>query len=410
MKCFHFIIFLLLAPITAFSGTIKVGAGELVHSIKQAIHLAQKGDTIIVAAGEYREGNIVVDKQVFLQGKGMPVLNGQKKFEILSIKANGVIVEGFKLVHSGISAIDDFAGIKLYDCKDIVIRNNMLHDTYFGIYVQYGINCKIINNTLVAFLKEEQQSGNGIHCWKSDNILISGNKIMGHRDGIYLEFVSNSVISNNHSIKNIRYGLHFMSSNNNKYLSNYFIGNGAGVAVMYSNQVQMINNVFKENWGDAAYGLLLKDIRDSEIKGNHFEKNTSGIYMEAVTRVSMEHNLFINNGWAMKIQANCMEVNVTKNNFLGNSFDVGTNGNLVLNRFNNNYWDKYEGYDINKDKIGDVPYRPVSMYSMIVEQNPTAMMLFRSFITSLLDKTEKLIPSITPENLVDNLPLMNKAF
>jgi nitrous oxidase accessory protein len=112
----------------------------------------------------------------------------------------------------------------------------------------------------------------------------------------------------------------------------------------------------------------------------------------------------------MKIQANCMDVNITKNNFTSNSFDVGTNGNLVLNTFNNNYWDKYEGYDINKDKIGDIPYRPVSMYSMIVEQNPPAMMLFRSFITTLLDKTEKLIPSITPENLVDHLPLMKKAF
>jgi len=50
------------------------------------------------------------------------------------------------------------------------------------------------------------------------------------------------------------------------------------------------------------------------------------------------------------------------------------------------------------------------MYSMIVEQNPPAMMLFRSFITSLLDKTEKLIPSLTPENLKDNTPLMRKAF
>ena len=38
------------------------------------------------------------------------------------------------------------------------------------------------------------------------------------------------------------------------------------------------------------------------------------------------------------------------------------------------------------------------------------MMLFRSFITSLLDKTEKLIPSLTPENLKDNTPLMHKAF
>jgi nitrous oxidase accessory protein len=124
----------------------------------------------------------------------------------------------------------------------------------------------------------------------------------------------------------------------------------------------------------------------------------------------MNHNIFKNNGWAMKIQASCMDIIVAKNNFVGNTFDIGTNGSLVLNNFNNNYWDKYEGYDLNHDKVGDIPYRPVSMYSMIVEQNPPAMMLFRSFITSLLDKTEKLIPSLTPENLKDNTPLMRKAF
>jgi nitrous oxidase accessory protein len=112
----------------------------------------------------------------------------------------------------------------------------------------------------------------------------------------------------------------------------------------------------------------------------------------------------------MKIQASCMDIAVSKNNFVGNTFDIGTNGSLVLNTFNSNYWDKYEGYDLNHDKIGDIPYRPVSLYSMIVEQNPPAMMLFRSFITSLLDKTEKLIPSLTPENLKDNTPLMRKAF
>ena len=78
----------------------------------------------------------------------------------------------------------------------------------------------------------------------------------------------------------------------------------------------------------------------------------------------------------------------------------------MLNTFNNNYWDKYEGYDLNKDKIGDVPYRPVSMYSMMVEQNPTIMMLFRSFIVRLMDKTEKILPSLTPENLKDDAPLM----
>jgi nitrous oxidase accessory protein len=85
---------------------------------------------------------------------------------------------------------------------------------------------------------------------------------------------------------------------------------------------------------------------------------------------------------------------------------VGTNGSLVLNSFNGNYWDKYEGYDLNRDRTGDIPYRPVSLYAMIVEQNPSAMILFRSFMASLLDKTEKVVPTITPENLKDNQPRM----
>ena len=200
-----------------------------------------------------------------------------------------------------------------------------------------------------------------------------------------------------------------MFSNNDTYITNTFRNNGAGVAVMYTHGVKMFNNLFEENWGDAAYGLLLKEISDSHIEGNIFTKNTSGIYMEGTSRLQVERNLFKDNGWAIKIQASCMDVNVTKNNFLGNTFDVGTNGSLVLNNFDGNYWDKYEGYDLNKDKIGDIPYRPVSLFSMILEKIPPAMMLFRSFMVTLLDKTEKIIPSITPENLKDNSPLM-KAY
>jgi nitrous oxidase accessory protein len=77
-----------------------------------------------------------------------------------------------------------------------------------------------------------------------------------------------------------------------------------------------------------------------------------------------------------------------------------------LNTFNGNYWDKYEGYDLDRNGTGDVPYRPVSLYSMIAERNPTTMMLFRSFMVSLLDKSEKIIPGITPESLKDDRPLM----
>jgi len=390
----------------AWAKTIQIGQQQNIKSIRQALLIAVDGDSLLVYPGHYHEQNIIIQRSVFLIGINHPVLDGDDKYEIISVKADGVIIDGFKIVHSGISSIEDFAGIKIYNRRDVVIRNNILENTFFGIYAQYAVNCTIEKNTLVAYNKEEQQSGNGIHCWKADSMRIIANTVSGHRDGIYFEFVTHSVIWRNISFNNMRYGLHFMFSNNDAYISNVFENNGAGVAVMFSNHVKMIHNYFEENWGDGAYGLLLKEISDSYIESNRFVKNTVSIFMEGVNRIQLEKNVFESNGWAMKIQASCTDVVVENNNFRHNTFDVGTNGSLVLNTFNSNYWDKYDGYDLDKNKFGDIPYRPVSLYAMIVEQNPPAMILFRSMMTSLLDKTEKILPSLTPENLKDEHPLM----
>jgi nitrous oxidase accessory protein len=407
---FTFIILTLLIFKVAAAKTLYVGTNQQFKSITTAVKIASNGDTIIVYPGDYKEKNLVINKSIVLKGINYPVLNGENKYQIVSITANKVVLEGFKLKESGISSMDDLSGIKIYDCKNVIIKNNRLENTFFGIYIQNGLNCIVENNILTANQKEEHQSGNGIHCWKGDSLRIIGNKIIGHRDGIYFEFVKNSIIWRNTATLNIRYGLHFMFSNDDTYVSNVFDRNGSGVSVMYSQRIKMYNNFFENSWGDAAYGILLKEISDGYMEGNHFTKNTSAIYMEGASRIMMKRNTFENNGWALKIQASCMDVVLERNNFISNTFDVGTNGSLVLNKFKNNFWDKYEGYDLNKDKIGDIPYRPVSMYSMIVEKYPTAMILFRTFITTLLDKTEKIIPSLTPENLKDDAPLMKKAF
>lgn len=171
----------------------------------------------------------------------------------------------------------------------------------------------------------------------------------------------------------------------------------------------MEGNYFEKNWGPSAYGILLKDISDSYIIHNTFYRNTVGIHLEGTSRIDIRKNSFRENGWALKVQASCEDNDFSYNNFTGNSFDVATNGTMMLNKFDNNYWDKYEGYDINKDGIGDIPYHPVSMYSMITEQNPSALMLMRSFTVQLLDKAEKAIPGLTPELLVDNTPLMRSV-
>ncbi len=184
------------------------------------------------------------------------------------------------------------------------------------------------------------------------------------------------------------------------------MNNGAGVAVMYTKNVKMYGNTFEQNWGSASYGLLLKDIRDSEVIDNQFIKNTIGIHMEGVSRTLLDKNNFYENGYAIRLQASCDDNTFTKNNFSSNTFDVVTNGTMVLNTINGNYWDKYEGYDLDKDGVGDVAFRPVSLYSMIVERIPSAVLLWRSFLVLLLDRAEKVIPVATPENLKDNSPSM----
>ncbi len=328
---------------------IEVGTNKPVKSIKKALSLAKDGDTVLVHKGIYKEGNIIIDKKIVFMGKNFPILDGQKKYEVLSIKADSVVVQGFKVIRSGYASLEDPCAIKVYNKNNVVIQNNVLDDNFFGIYIQNGRDCLIKNNKIVAYGKEEQQIGNGIHCWKSNNLQVIGNSISGHRDGIYFEFVTNSVIWRNISANNIRYGLHFMFSNDDAYISNVFKNNGAGVAVMFTKNVKMFNNYFEENWGDSAYGLLLKEISDSYIFNNRFARNTSGIYMEGTSRIKVEKNSFESNGWGMKIQASCMENEIVNNNFLKNTFDISTNGSLVLNTFNANYWDKYEGYDLITD-------------------------------------------------------------
>ncbi|HUZ58348.1 MAG TPA: NosD domain-containing protein [Hanamia sp.] len=182
----------------------------------------------------------------------------------------------------------DIAGIKVYTRKGVIISDNILEGTFFGIYLEKSDNCLVENNKLTAYATTDQRSGTGIHCWQCDSIRILGNSITGHRDGIYFEFVTNSVIWRNKSINNSRYGLHFMFSHNDAYISNIFQNNSAGVSVMFSHGVKMFNNYFEDNWGDGSYGIFLKEITDSYILGNKFLRNTTGISMEGANRVMVE--------------------------------------------------------------------------------------------------------------------------
>jgi nitrous oxidase accessory protein len=384
--------------------------GGRVTSIHQAIESANNGDRIIVKQGFYNEGNIIIDKSVELIGENLPVIDGANNTEIITVHADNVLIRGFIVQNSGASNLKDMAGIKIENSKNCRIESNELINNFFAVYLGNSSYCSVISNNIHSNAVSESSSGNGIHLWKCNNILIDNNSVTGHRDGIYFEFVTNSKVTGNISRNNLRYGLHFMFSHGDTYENNTFGSNGAGVAVMYTKNVKMISNRFENNWGPNAYGLLLKDIENSFIFKNTFYKNTTAVFMEGGIRLYFNDNDFTENGWAMKIQGDCTDDTLIHNNFTGNTFDISTNSSRNPNVFSENYWDKYNGYDLNRDGIGDVPYRPVSLFSIMIDRTPETIFLLRSFIVNLLDLAEKVAPVFIPETLTDEHPLMAKYF
>jgi nitrous oxidase accessory protein len=407
MKYLKYTLLLTLAftffQLNAFSKTFKVNNNK---ELFEAVANAKAGDIVLVSKGNYQVNGLVIDKAIEIIGINTPIFDGKLKGEILTVKSNNVKVSGIQFQNVGITSTIDWAAIKVIESKNVTIENNKLINCYFAIYLSASNNCLVRNNHIEGKPSNEQNTGNGIHFWKCDSIIVINNFVKGQRDGLYFEFVTNSRVEHNISTKNIRYGLHFMFSHKNSYSFNTFDSNGAGVAVMYTKFVKMHHNIFKNNWGSSAYGILLKDITDSEIEDNIFEYNTMGTLLEGCNRIKIERNEFKHNGVAMRVQANCEENVVKSNNFINNTFDLATNGNVVSNTLERNYWDKYEGYDLDKNGIGDINYRPVSLFSTLIERMPQAMMLLRSFTATLLDKIEKVMPSFTPENLKDEQPLM----
>ncbi len=409
MNQFILFCFFILVNASVLKSSEIIVSGSSKYTLKQAISIATQGDTIIIENGTYHESEINVDKSITIIGKEHAVIDAQGRGYIFYITANNVNIIGLTLNNVGLSYTKDNAAIHAFGINNFLFKKNTFNNPFFAFHIERSKNGVIKENLINGNAVTEHNSGNGIHLWHSSHINVINNKIYGMRDGIYLEFVKFSKVIGNESKRNIRYGLHFMFSNDDEYKENIFENNGAGVAVMFSKKISMRKNKFKLNWGTASYGLLLKEIYDADIIENEFFQNTIGVNADGANRVNFEKNSFNNNGWAIKFLGACYGNKLMWNNFMHNAFDISYTGNINGNIFDKNYWSEYSGYDLNKDNIGDVPFRPVKLFSYVVNKTPETIVLLRSLFVDIINFSEKVSPVFTPDNLKDNNPLMHQV-
>lgn len=402
--------------VPALEKTITVTKDGSLRSITEAINTASPGDTIIVESGVYRE-RIVVDKPLRLVGANNPIIDGGGSGTVVEIKAPGCVIKGFTVTGSGSHLSNEDTGILLDTAAGGVIEGNTLKDVLFGIYIKNSPNTVIRGNTICGKEVPMPERGDGVRLWYSSGTKVLDNRISVVRD-VVIWWSSDTLIRGN-TVEEGRYGLHYMSSNHNRFEDNVFRNNYVGGFLMYSVDIQFYRNKFINNRGTGTgYGIGFKDLDDVVARDNLIMNNRVGIFLDNSPYLYDSWNTISDNVIAFNDIGVSFMPSIRRNAFLNNSFidneeqvEVRGGGQLSGNEWSRegsgNYWSDYVGYDEDGDGIGEIPYRSESLFESLIDGKPELRVFVFSPVAKAVELASRAFPVIKPEpKLTDDYPLV----
>jgi nitrous oxidase accessory protein len=203
----------------------------------------------------------------------------------------------------------------------------------------------------------------------------------------------------------VRYGLHFMFSDDNVFEDNLFENGAAGTAIMYSRRIVFARNRFLRNRGFASVGLLFKSCEDVAAHDNLIADNARGIFLEGTSRALFERNVVAGSDAAIVLYDSCSAVSFRGNLFTGNMTPLMLVGKRTDTSFDGNYWSDNEEPDLDGDGRSDRPYRLQSVFDHLRGNLLAADLFSRALAASALAAAEKSFPVLSPVSAVDRSPL-----
>ena len=359
-----------------------------------------------MAKGEYFE-NLVIETSVTLCGDNYPHIRGSYQGSVIYVKAAGTVIEGLHISEAGTRLIKDMACI-LIETDSVQVRHNLIDESLHGIYVKGGSWITIENNRIAGRLDLiESDRGNGIHLWNSRHGLIAQNEVYNTRDGIYFSFAHQTMIRHNY-IHQVRYGLHYMYSNHNTFEENLFDNNVAGAALMYSADIGFYRNVFSRCRGFRAYGILYQSMDSTRAEYNLILDNSRGIFINNSSMNVLKFNDVVDNDVAIQLNGGGEDNVLAANNFINNLnellLDVSRSNIQWTDDGGGNYWTGYDGYDLDGDGIGDLPYTIQNVFQVLENNCPEVRYYLFSPAAEILEAAEKALPILKMGNSRDMKP------
>jgi nitrous oxidase accessory protein len=377
-------------------------------SIAEALAAAASGDTIEVRGGVY-VGNLVLDRSVHLEGTGRPVIRGEGKGNVVLILAGGCTLRGFDIERSGEDMGWSDAGIRLRSSHNTV-EDNHVAECLFGMYLERASFNTIRRNTVQGMTQIELgERGSGIHLFDSHDNLFEENTVDDSRDGVYFDHANRNTVRRC-SFRGSRYGLHYMSSDDNRFVENRFAECTAGAAIMFSRRVLFEGNWFVRNRGFSAVGALLKDCYESTASGNVFADDSTGLLLDNSMQNVFRRNNFVRNDLAIHLFSGSDDNLFTENNFRENLSPIRLLGRHTTTRWSENgrgnHWSDYQGYDLDGDGIGDVPYKIQNVFEFLESEFPALRFFLVSPAAAAMRAGEDAFPMFEFSHEVDPFPLV----
>jgi nitrous oxidase accessory protein len=392
-------------------------------NVQSIIDAASSGDTVYFSHGLYKI-NLIIVNSVLLRADKDVVLDGQGAGNIITIKANNVLVENFTLKNSGMNLTDMNAAVFVEKtAHNVIIKNNVFINNLFGVFLDACKDAKVLGNKISADISVRSQSrGNGIHLFNTKDAEISDNEVWHTRDGIYIEASHHNFLKSNY-LHDLRYGIHYMYSHDNEVINNVTRNTRTGYALMQSRSLKVEGNV-SDN--DQNYGILLNFITYSKINNNkikHVRKGTSPgtsgqgiagaegksifIYNSLFNEISK--NDFMDSDIGIHLTAGSENNKIFSNNFMANQVQV----KYVANRKqewslngDGNYWSNYLGWDRDNDGIGDRVFEPNDSIDKLLWKYPLAKLLMNSPSVQILRWSQTQFPVFKSPGVKDSFPLM----
>jgi nitrous oxidase accessory protein len=383
------------------------------HALAARIAAAAPGATVVVDGGTH-QGPVVIRGPLTVRGVNGPVIDGGGAGSVVTIAGTGVTFTGFVVRNSGRQVTEEAAGIKVQG-DGHRIEDNVVEDVYFGIHVADARDVRVQGNRIAPGLARGARPGHGISLWHVRGGRIAGNRVTDARDGIYVSFSQDVSVAAN-EISGCRYGLHSMNSRNAAFSQNIVRDNLLGASLMYSDHLVMRGNrIENHRQGQAAQGLLLKDVGSLLLEGNRLVANRIGIYADSVATSGGEAlvrgNIIAGNDVAFALQST-VHLTVYGNTILDNLADARAEGGRPSgSRWSRdgrgNFWSQYRGYDADRDGIGDLPYRVEGLMDELLQRNPLARAFLYTPAHVALEAAARMFPLFRPAPLlVDISPLM----